>query len=101
MSELQTYYRNFCTGYWADPDADKCRCKGHGYALSEVDTWHACPYHHKAGQKHPEDERTQEEYDADLEAARQEGERRAAELAAQAALAPTLTPNGPDDDIPF
>lgn len=54
MSELQAYYEAFCTGYWANPDEDRCQCRGSGWALSEVDTWHACPAHYK-GQPHPED----------------------------------------------
>lgn len=56
MSELQQYYDDFRTGYWADPDPAHCRCRGSGYALSEVDTWHQCPYHFKPGQGHPEDD---------------------------------------------
>jgi hypothetical protein len=54
MSELQQYYDNFRAGYWAHPDADKCRCHGRGWVLSEVDTWHECPCH--KGQPHPDDE---------------------------------------------
>lgn len=53
MSELQHYYDNFCRGHWAEPDPQDCRCKGHGWALSEVDTWHKCPLHYK-GQTHPD-----------------------------------------------
>lgn len=56
MSELQQYYNDFCSGYWADPDPNNCRCRGCGYVLSEVDTWHECPYHYKKGQRHPEDD---------------------------------------------
>lgn len=53
---LQGYYDNFRSGYWADSDPSKCACHGHGYALSEVDTWHECPIHHVKGQLHPEDD---------------------------------------------
>ncbi len=53
MSELQQYYDDFCSGYWADEDPNRCRCGGGGWALSEVDTWHECPIHYK-GQIHPE-----------------------------------------------
>ena len=53
MSEQQQYYNAFRTGYWANPDANRCRCRGSGWALSEVDTWHECPIHYK-GQIHPE-----------------------------------------------
>lgn len=55
MSEQQAYYEAFRTGYWADPDPAFCRCRGRGWALSEVDTWHQCHIHYK-GQRHPEDE---------------------------------------------
>lgn len=56
MSELQAYYDNYRAGYWASPDAEECACHGRGYALSEVDTWHECRYHHVPGQHHPDDE---------------------------------------------
>lgn len=55
MCEYQNYYEDFKTGYWADQDAEKCKCRGGGWALSEVDTWHSCPVHYN-GQKHPNDE---------------------------------------------
>lgn len=54
MSELQHYYENFRTGWWADEDPGKCPCHGHGWALSEVDTWHTCRIHYR-GQRHPDD----------------------------------------------
>lgn len=54
MSELQAYYDNFRTGYWATESAEDCPCHGRGFALSEVDTWHKCPVHY-AGQLSPED----------------------------------------------
>lgn len=54
-SELAAYYQDFRSGYWAHPNASECRCKGSGWALSEVDTWHPCPIHHIRGQCHPED----------------------------------------------
>lgn len=53
-SEHQAYYDAFRTGYWAHSDAASCPCRGMGWALSEVDTWHECPVHYK-GQRHPED----------------------------------------------
>jgi hypothetical protein len=54
-SEYTSYYEDFKTGYWADSDARVCRCKGHGWTLSEVDTWHRCPFH-GVGKAHPDDE---------------------------------------------
>jgi hypothetical protein len=55
MSELQQYYDAFRTGYWMKHDPEACPCRGNGWALSEVDTWHKCPTHY-SGQPHPEDE---------------------------------------------
>ena len=43
-----------------DPEADKCRCRGHGWVGSERDSHYTCPYHFK-GQAHPES--YHEEYD--------------------------------------
>lgn len=40
---------------FADADPARCGCRGHGWYLSEVDTFHKCPAHY-AGQPHPEDE---------------------------------------------
>jgi hypothetical protein len=53
---LQAYYNEFSQGHWADPDPKLCGCRGSGWALSDVDTWHKCPIHHKPGQRHPEDD---------------------------------------------
>jgi hypothetical protein len=54
MSEYQQYYEAFSVGYWSDPDPAHCGCRGGGWALSEVDTWHRCPQH-GAGVPHPEE----------------------------------------------
>jgi hypothetical protein len=54
MSEQRGYYDNFRMGSFARSAFDKCGCRGSGYALSEVDTWHQCPLHY-TGQRHPED----------------------------------------------
>lgn len=67
---LQGYYDNFRSGYWADSDPSKCACHGHGYALSEVDTWHECSIHHVDGQRHPEeggcdDEGAEDDYEVE------------------------------------
>jgi len=53
MSDLQLHYESMTYGYWAEEDPETCPCHGHGWALSEVDTWHKCPVHF-AGQAHPE-----------------------------------------------
>lgn len=54
MSELQGYYDAFRTNYWVRQDPEECPCRGHGWALSEVDTWHQCPRHFTT-QPHPEE----------------------------------------------
>lgn len=60
MSELTTYYNEFVLGCgWEREDADECGCRGSGWFLSQVDTWHECPTHYK-GQRHPEDYRGDE-----------------------------------------
>lgn len=53
---LKDYYDEFRRGYWADEDPNVCKCRGSGYALSDVDTWHECPFHYRKGQRHPEDD---------------------------------------------
>jgi hypothetical protein len=53
---LQDYYDDFRRGYWADENPEKCLCHGKGWALSDVDTWHACPIHYAKGMRHPDDE---------------------------------------------
>ncbi len=54
-SELSLYFDAFKTGYWAHPVASECLCRGSGWALSEVDTWHKCREHYE-GQRDPDDE---------------------------------------------
>ncbi len=56
MSEYQSYYASFSTGYWATDDEAECPCRGSGWALSEVDSWHQCPKHFH-NQPHPEADR--------------------------------------------
>jgi hypothetical protein len=53
---LQAEFDEFCRGYWADPDPKQCRCRGSGYALSDLDTWHQCPYHWTKQTRHPEED---------------------------------------------
>jgi hypothetical protein len=45
MSELQLYYDNCRAGQWKAKDADQCGCRGSGWFLSEVDTFHRCNFH--------------------------------------------------------
>lgn len=63
-SELQQYYECF-EARLAAPEgipADRCRCRGKGWILSEVDTLHKCPDHYD-GQPHPEDDEEDGDYD--------------------------------------
>lgn len=93
MSELQHYYDMCRQGAFARNDADECGCRGHGWFLSEVDTWHECPVHY-AGQRHPEDDRSDEEFAAD---------EAAAHAAREAEPVPAMldTDCCDDNDIPF
>jgi len=53
-SEHEIYYREVaCGSAWCDEDADRCGCKGSGWWLSELDTWHKCPLH-APNAEHPE-----------------------------------------------
>jgi hypothetical protein len=63
MSDLQQHYDACERGMFADEDPTRCGCRGHGWFLSEVDTFHKCPEHY-AGQPHPEDD---EEPEGDFE----------------------------------
>ncbi|MBD3262027.1 MAG: hypothetical protein GF334_10255 [Candidatus Altiarchaeales archaeon] len=72
MSELQQYFDNFRT--WSHPDPEKCKCRGGGYALSEVDTWHPCPEHYVPGQPHPEDWDRDPDWDQEAERAKYEAQ---------------------------
>jgi hypothetical protein len=65
-SELQSYYDNFRTGYWASLEESECPCHGGGWALSDVDTWHQCPIHY-TGQAHPESEEWDDSPEAQAE----------------------------------
>jgi len=53
---LQNYYDNFCVevSMLAHHDPEVCLCKGGGWVLSDVDTWHECPCHKE--KPHPESE---------------------------------------------
>lgn len=48
---LQAYYDAFRQGHWATEKG--CLCRGSGWALSDLDTWHECPLHYE-GQPHPD-----------------------------------------------
>lgn len=100
MSELSHYYENFRTGYWAHPEPNQCRCGGRGWVLSEVDTWHKCPYHGKNA-THPE-------YPEETETVAVEEPNpnviRLGDYKPTATTHPPLPPStdeGTDEDIPF
>jgi len=102
-SEQEMYYQSFNRADWAHPSARKCACRGSGYALSELDTIHACPFHHVAGQHHPEEtcpcEQTPCVYYGRQKLAQRLRARKHAQL-----KAPNYTPSHPredDDGIPF
>lgn len=42
---LQGYYDNMQSGLWAEVNPTSCPCRGNGWLLSQVDTWHRCPVH--------------------------------------------------------
>lgn len=53
MSSLQDEFNYMQSGQWAERNPLTCPCKGSGWKLSDLDTWHECPYH-KHGSTHPE-----------------------------------------------
>ena len=84
MSMHEDYYRDFCAALWRDEDPARCGCRGRGWVLSDLDTWHQCPIHGK-GARHPEDDHGDEVEEGD-------------EVVAPAAeMAVVLG----DDDLPF
>jgi hypothetical protein len=56
MSSAMEYeYRQMESGAWAEVNPSKCPCRGNGWLLSDLDTWHKCPLH-SAGCSHPDAE---------------------------------------------
>lgn len=56
MSILQDYIQSVQSGQWARIDPRTCPCKGQGWMLSDLDTWHRCPVHSFEGMAHPEED---------------------------------------------
>ena len=52
----QDYYREMEGGGWALLNPSECPCKGYGWVLSSLDSWHLCRLHGH-GVPHPEAER--------------------------------------------
>ena len=46
-------YRELQSGRWALVNPSTCPCRGHGWLLSDLDTFHRCPMH-GSGVPHPE-----------------------------------------------
>lgn len=86
MSMYEDYYRDFCAALWRDEDPARCGCRGRGWVLSDLDTWHQCPIHGK-GARHPEDDHGDEVEEGD-------------EVVAPAPAAEMAVVLG-DDDLPF
>lgn len=48
------------SGQLSDPDPAECGCRGSGWFLSDLDTWHECPAHR--GRPHPEFDDPDDDY---------------------------------------
>ena len=55
MNSLQQEFNELQTGNWAEQNPSKCPCRGRGWLLSDLDTWHQCPVH-GSGAPYPESE---------------------------------------------
>lgn len=57
MSNFHDYIDAF-RAFMLNPEADKCKCHGSGWALTDFDTWEKCPFHYKNHKDtpHPEDD---------------------------------------------
>ena len=60
--------RDLDSGNWANLNPNLCPCKGSGWLHSDLDSFHACPVHKTASQRHPEDQ-FDGEWTAEIEAA--------------------------------
>jgi len=83
---LQAIYDAAVSGFYTEQCPLTCGCRGSGWYLSGVDTWHACPVHHRKGQRHPEYDYDDDDDDDDDEP-----------------VVSTPAPNDDDDDdnVPF
>jgi len=54
QSEAQMHTQAIEAGWSSTEDSETCACRGGGWILSQLDTFHKCPVHF-AGQRHPED----------------------------------------------
>jgi len=53
--EFEMTVRAIQTGQLSTEDPKTCACRGGGWILTDFDTWHECPLHHRKGMAHPED----------------------------------------------
>lgn len=98
-SEYTQYYHDVaCSGSWARENSDTCGCKGKGWWLSELDTWHQCPYHGK-DVPHPEEYDYEQELKLEVESHAKEQGMTIEEYLNS--LAPIVIETDNDDDIPF
>lgn len=94
MSELTQYYNEFaCAGVWASPETSECGCRGSGWFLSEVDTYHRCGFHYDGQPNNESSDEEVEAYDAWVAAGRPPR--------VQAAPQPVVPQPVADDEIPF
>ena len=56
MSAMQAEFQYRESGQWAVRNPLACDCRGSGYVLSDLDTFHTCPFHKYDGIVHPEHE---------------------------------------------
>lgn len=52
---LQSEYNYMESSQWSDIDPTICACKGSGWVLSDLDTWHKCSSHFNKELGHPEE----------------------------------------------
>jgi len=45
MNTHEAYAEEIRRGVWADPNPDRCGCKGTGLWVSDFDSYHECPFH--------------------------------------------------------
>lgn len=70
QSEAQMHTQAIEAGWSSTEDPETCACRGTGYILSQLDTFHECRIHFVKGQPHPEDDENEDDREgrADYEA---------------------------------
>jgi hypothetical protein len=99
--EYSQYYENCCcSNSWAAEDSSICGCKGKGWWLSELDTWHQCPCHGK-DVPHPESYDYEEDLQVEVEAEAKQSGMTLKEYLDSLALTNKTNIIDNDDGIPF